>query len=162
MSVSGTNLEGVVDAKIITLEEELTGRAVEEFKGQVASIAPRAKNVAGIVTYEVRLDVEWSSAAGATQLPILTGMTADADLVTSRRTDVLLVPNRAITADRDAGTYHVYRVDGDAVEKVQVAIGLRDKNYTEITSGVQEGDELVIGYVEAGDLRSRMEDMRPH
>jgi hypothetical protein len=39
---------------------------------------------------------------------------------------------------------------------------LRDKDYTEITSGVQEGDELVIGYVEAGDFRSRMEDMQPH
>ena len=37
MSVSGTNLEGVVDAKIITLEEEMAGRVVEEFKSQVAS-----------------------------------------------------------------------------------------------------------------------------
>jgi hypothetical protein len=35
------------------------------------------------------------------------------------------------------------------VDKVEIAVGLRDRTYTEITSGLDEGDELVIGYDEA-------------
>jgi multidrug efflux pump subunit AcrA (membrane-fusion protein) len=92
--------------------------------------------------------VDWDSVPDAGEIHILTGMTADADLITSRRTDVLLVANKAITADRDAGAYYVYRVEGDDVTKVEVTIGLRDKSYTEIVNGLREGDKLVIGYSE--------------
>jgi multidrug efflux pump subunit AcrA (membrane-fusion protein) len=71
-------------------------------------------------------------------------MTANADLVTAERKDVLLVPNRAITADRETGTYYVNRIDGEHTEQVQVTIGLRDSQYTEIISGLQEGDSVSI------------------
>jgi multidrug efflux pump subunit AcrA (membrane-fusion protein) len=122
-----------------------------EFEAEVASIAPQAKNVAGTVTYEVWLSVDWGSDPDAGGISVLTGMTANADLITGSRKNVLLVPNLAITADRDEGTYYVYRVSGEGVQEVQVTIGLRDRTYTEITSGLQEGDELVIDYAEARD-----------
>ena len=38
MALSSTNLEGVVDAQVIALEEELAGRAVDEFKGRVSAL----------------------------------------------------------------------------------------------------------------------------
>jgi multidrug efflux pump subunit AcrA (membrane-fusion protein) len=75
-------------------------------------------------------------------------MTANADLITSERDNVLLVANRAITADRSAGKYYVHRLNGDTVEEVEVTIGLRDSVHTEITSGLQRGDQLVMNYVE--------------
>ena len=37
MSLGGTNLDSVVDAEIITLEEELTGKTVDHFKEQVTA-----------------------------------------------------------------------------------------------------------------------------
>jgi macrolide-specific efflux system membrane fusion protein len=85
-------------------------------------------------------------AVQAGDLPIRTGMTANADLITSERNGVLLVANRAITADRSAGKFYVHRLRGDTVEEVEVTIGLRDSNYTEITSGLDKGDELVLDY----------------
>jgi multidrug efflux pump subunit AcrA (membrane-fusion protein) len=74
-------------------------------------------------------------------------MTANATLTTDERQDVLLIPNRAITADRQTNKYSVKRVDGKETENVEVTIGLRDGQYTEVTSGLQEGDRVSIAEV---------------
>ncbi|MCA9971398.1 MAG: efflux RND transporter periplasmic adaptor subunit, partial [Anaerolineales bacterium] len=112
-----------------------------EIPASVAAIAPQASSAAdsALVTYDVHLRL------GDTDLPVRAGMTANASLITAQRTDVLLVPNQAISADRGSGTYSVNRVDGDTVTAVPVTIGLRDSQYTQITSGIAEGDQLLIG-----------------
>jgi multidrug efflux pump subunit AcrA (membrane-fusion protein) len=76
-------------------------------------------------------------------------MTANADLVTAERTNVLLVPNRAITSDRETGGYYVNRIAGEETSQVEVTIGLRDSEYTEIIDGLEEGDSVSL--VEAKD-----------
>lgn len=112
----------------------------EELIGEIVSIAPEATQSASeIVTYQVHLSLD------AGDLLVRSGMTANAELVTASREGVLLVPNRAIIADRQAGKYYVNRIQGDTVVKTEVAIGLRDQNYTEITSGLEEGDQLFTG-----------------
>jgi hypothetical protein len=73
-------------------------------------------------------------------------MTANASLVTVEQDNILLVPNRAIVADRQANKYYVYRVQGDQAIKVEVTVGLRDASHTEIIDGLQEGDKLAIDY----------------
>jgi HlyD family secretion protein len=113
--------------------------------GRVASIAPRASGGTGaIVSYQVSLSLD------PADLPVRVGMTANASLTTATRQGVLLLPNAAINVDRTAGTYSVNLLRTDAggrqtVEEVRVAIGLRDGDFTQITSGLQEGDQVVIG-----------------
>jgi HlyD family secretion protein len=114
----------------------------EELTAEVVAIAPQATAMAEIVTYQVHLSIEGGG------LPLRAGMTANAELVTAQREAVLLVPNRAITADRATGTYTVNRLEGDSVVEVQVTIGLRDNRYTEIRGGLAEGDQVVIGEYE--------------
>ena len=63
---------------------------------------------------------------------------------------MLLVPNRAIIADRQANKYYVNQVNGDEMSKIEVTIGLRDDSYTEITSGLQESDQVYIGIIDEG------------
>ena len=116
-----------------------------EITSQIRTIAPTANDNSNVVVYEVILTLS------ETDLPVLVGMTANARLVTANRSDVLLVPNAAITADREAGTYNVNLVTGEdengqpTTEPTAVTIGLRDEGFTEITSGLAEGDEVVIG-----------------
>lgn len=116
-----------------------------EIMGEVASIAPEAiSNESALVVYQVFLSLS------QTELPVLAGMTANADLLTAEEEEVLLVPNAAINADRSTGTYSVNLVTIDAngdqrIEEVEVAIGLRDGNYTQITDGLTEGDQLLVG-----------------
>ena len=128
----------------------------QEIESEVAAIAPAANGIAagarvldtGIATFQVRL------ALGETELPVRVGMTANATLVTAQREDVLLVPNRAIIADRAAGRYYVNLVETTAggettVRRVEVSVGLRDAQYTQITDGLQEGDRVRIGPLDA-------------
>jgi HlyD family secretion protein len=116
-----------------------------EIPGEITAIAPSAASQTGsnLVIYEVHIGLEES------ELPIRVGMTANASLLTNEVKDVLLVPNQAINVDRDMGTYTVNLVVGEgteetAVQETAVTIGLRDNRYTQILSGLQEGDELLI------------------
>jgi multidrug efflux pump subunit AcrA (membrane-fusion protein) len=102
----------------------------------------------GIISYDVNLCLQ------GIDLPVLVGMTANADLVTANREDVLLVPNAAITADRENGTFTVnlLRTETDGTRTtvpVEVTVGLKDKDYTQIVDGLVEGDVVVIGTFEA-------------
>ena len=44
MGVKAANLEGVVDAEVLTLEEELTGKAVDEFRARVEELLEGGKS----------------------------------------------------------------------------------------------------------------------
>ena len=144
--VNLNSMELVLDVDEVDISNIILGQEAEisleawpdsMIDATVVSIAPRntAAQGSGLVTYDVYL------ALGATDLPIRVGMTANANLITAQRSDVLLVPNRAITPDRTAGKYYVMLASGEAVE---VTIGLRDEINTQITSGLNEGDQLLI------------------
>ena len=117
----------------------------DEIKSEVTAIAPSASdNSSGIVSYNVHLSLD------GTDLPILVGMTANADLITDVGEGVLLVPNSAVTADRENGTFSVNVVRSEAdgstsVNEVEVTIGLKDNDYTQIISGLVEGDVVILG-----------------
>jgi HlyD family secretion protein len=117
----------------------------QEIAGQVVSIATRnTSSNSAIISYHVYISL------GETELPILVGMTANADLMTTRKKDVLLLPNVAINVDRQSGSYNVNRVTFDdagnqVIEEVEVTIGLRDGQHTQITSGLEEGDQVMVG-----------------
>ena len=121
-----------------------------EIAGQVVSIAPRdTSDNSAIISYRVYVSL------GETELPILVGMTANADLMIAKQKEVLLLPNVAINVDRQAGTYNVNRVTLDAagnqvIEEVEVTIGLRDGQHTQITSSLQDGDQVMVGNVIPG------------
>jgi HlyD family secretion protein len=113
-----------------------------EMESELLRIAPQANSsTSGITSYDVYLSLP------ATELPLLLGMTANAQLITAELDEVLLVPNAAIAADRAANQYSVTRVLGETTETVIVGIGLQDENYTQITSGLNAGDQLLIGNV---------------
>jgi RND family efflux transporter MFP subunit len=107
--------------------------------GEVTYIAPASTNVGGAVAY----GVEVSFSRG--DEPVRLGMTADVDIVIGSAEGVLLVPNRAITADRAAGRYFV-DVPGPegSTQRVEVRIGLRDELQTEIVDGLEEGTVVVL------------------
>jgi HlyD family secretion protein len=153
--VDASSLEVVLDVDEVDIGNIAVGQPTtlsleawpdQEFSGKVTAIAPKARAQSEIVTYQVHIKFDGPS-EGSSALPIRTGMTANADLITERREGVILVPNRAIIADRASGTYSVRRIDGDEITKVNVTIGMRDNSYTEIKSGLQAGDKVSIAEV---------------
>jgi RND family efflux transporter MFP subunit len=123
----------------------------EGVTGAVTYIAPSSTNVGGAVAYAI----EVSFVPGA--LPVRLGMTADVDVVTDSAGDALLVPNRAIEADRAAGRYYVTRqLTNVTTERLEVVIGLRDELNTQILEGLEEGDRLALPEVpEQGQIEGQ-------
>jgi HlyD family secretion protein len=59
--------------------------------------------------------------------------------------DALIVPNWAIRLDRETGEAFVNRLAaGDVVEEVVIETGLRNEQFSEVLSGLNEGDTVVV------------------
>ncbi len=115
---------------------------------EVTAIAPSASTANGAVNYDVHLNL------GETDLPVLIGMTANANLITANRENVLLVPNAAVTADRANNIYTVNVITSAAggtemSTPVEVKIGLKDARNTQIIDGLAEGDVVLLGRLSA-------------
>ncbi len=148
-----TTLEVVLDVDEVDIAQVQPGQQAtialetwpdEEISAEVAAVLPQSSPGSDLVTFRTYLSL------GQTSLPVRVGMTANARLLAETLENVLLLPNAAIQADRQRGTYSVVRVvpgaDGqDTFETVPVTIGMRDGRFTEITSGLQAGDEVIIG-----------------
>ena len=111
------------------------------FTGKIDRIAPVATNQAGVVSYQVRIQVDPTSAA------LRAGMSANVSIVTETHAEVLIVPNWAIRIDRATGKAFVNRLEGTTGREVEVKTGLRNENDSEVMSGVQEGDVIIVGGV---------------
>jgi multidrug efflux pump subunit AcrA (membrane-fusion protein) len=51
--------------------------------------------------------------------------------------------------NRNKPTEVVFLVDGDKVKAMPVKLGISDENFYEILEGLKEGDEIVIGNLNA-------------
>lgn len=109
------------------------------FHAKIVSLDPRATVVSDVVYYTTKFSLE----DGDDRLK--TGMSADADVETDHRSNVLLVSRRAIKED-DGGVYvEVY--DGtNAPVRREVETGLEnDEGDVEVVKGLSEGEKVVVG-----------------
>lgn len=121
------------DAAKVTLDaygEELI------FQAEVFKIDPAETIIEGVPTYKVKLRFS------ANDERIKSGMTANTDILTAKKENVLVVPYRAVS-QRDGGRYVQVKVGNVVVEK-KVEVGLRGSDGNiEIISGLEEGEEVV-------------------
>lgn len=74
------------------------------------------------------------------------GMTAQVSIVLERAEDALLVPAQALVRKPGpGGGWQVLVKQGEQVNPRDVEVGINNKVYAQILSGVQEGDEVVVG-----------------
>jgi len=107
------------------------------FTGSVITILPVPKEVSGVVLYDVKIKLDVPEGSG-----IRIGMSADADIIIDRRSDVLLVPDRAIEKD-DQGNPVVKIVIDEEITDRPVVTGISDGFDTEIISGLSEGETVI-------------------
>ena len=130
-----------IDAPLVNVGQKavvsLSSLTDTEFSGTVHSIANTARTQSGVVTYA--LSIRITPQAG---INLREGMTATADITVQEANDVLLIPNQAI-----GGTISIPIVNvmaNGAVAPRQVALGATDGVDTEVTSGLQEGEQVVL------------------
>jgi HlyD family secretion protein len=106
------------------------------YTGQVIAVGPVGTVTSGVVNYAVTVALTNADAA------VKPGLTANLAVEVDRRDNVLVVPTRAI---RTQGSQKIATVlqNGKSVEMV-VNTGLSNDTMVEITSGLNEGDHVVV------------------
>jgi HlyD family secretion protein len=105
--------------------------------GKVVQIAPAGTVSGRLVRYGVLIAFD--------QVPddLLLGQSASVAVTTAKAENVIYVPSTAVSGIRDgAGTVTVRA--GGRDQRRDVTVGLRGDQYTEIRSGLSEGDQVVL------------------
>lgn len=106
------------------------------FDATIVEVALVGQTTSGVVNYPVTIALNQSDPQ------IRPGMTANVTIVVEQRNNVLLVPNRAIKL---TGRQHTVTVIKDGKPTtVNVTLGLSGDTESEVTSGLSEGDVVVI------------------
>ena len=72
-----------------------------------------------------------------------TGMTVDVDIVTNKLEDVLSVPSTATKPYQKGRAVRKLDSNGE-IEFLPVKIGVKGKEFTQITEGLEEGEEIIV------------------
>lgn len=68
------------------------------------------------------------------------GLTVTVSIIAEQRSDILLVPNKAITSR--GGKYYVKLLSAGTAEEKMIQAGITDGQNTEVVSGLNEGDQV--------------------
>jgi RND family efflux transporter MFP subunit len=119
---------------------------------KVTHISPTATIQSGVVNYKVKVELEpLEGIMPEGQMPAMIfedfqlreGLTVTVSIIMQEKSDVLLVPNGAITT-RGRQTYvQVMSADG-TIEERAITTGISNWQYTEVTEGLSEGEQVVV------------------
>lgn len=140
-----TNLELLADIDEIDVGSVAAGQSVdirldafpgESVRGKLTTLFPAASDVRGALVYHARISFDRG------KLDVRPGMGATCKIATVEKKAVLLVPSRAV---RNAGSQKIVTTNvGGLNQNVVVVTGVTDGNNTEIVSGLEEGEQIVI------------------
>ncbi len=130
-----------------TAEVSLDAYPQATLPGEVESIAPGALNVGGVVSYRLRVRLLPLDKEMQDKVVIRDGMTASVLIRTETIENALLVPNWAVRIDQSTGETVLYcyilRPDG-LPERRDITRGRYNDTLTEVLSGLQEGETVVL------------------
>ena len=105
---------------------------------KVTFISPTATISSGVVNYKVKVEIE-----SLEDFQLREGLSVTVSITVAQRTDVLLVPNTAITTQLGQAYVQVLTADG-TVEGRAIKTGISDWQYTEVTDGLSEGEKVIV------------------
>jgi len=137
----------------------------QELEGIVYQVRQAPMTVQNVVTYDVVIYVSNK------QLLLKPGMTADVNIVTGERKNVIRIPMEALhfsphvaradgarpprnAAGRGRKPARVWLLRDQSLEPVDLAIGLRNADYAELRSGdLREGERILTGETRKGRVK---------
>ena len=114
------------------------------FPGKITSVDPTLVTVEGTLAVQAWASLELD----AHPVKLLSGMTAEVEILAGEAKGALLVPVQALR-ELAPGSYAVFVVKDDGqLEMRTVTVGLRDFANAEILSGLAKGEVISTGTVE--------------
>ena len=112
--------------------------AADVFKASVFEIDPASTEIQGVVYYRIKLKFDNLDPR------FKAGMSANLDIATAQKDNVISVPSRAIKTDGDKKYVDVLQVVDNTTKRAYVQTGLEgDDGMVEITSGLKGGEKVV-------------------
>lgn len=108
------------------------------FEGAVTRIAPYVKEFEKQAR-TVDIDVTFTAIPG--DITLLIGYSADIEIILEQRNDVLRVATEAVIGGNHVLRYNAHNAQ---LESVNMTPGISNWTYTEITSGLDEGDSVLL------------------
>lgn len=111
----------------------------EPFEAELTLISPRGREEEDIVNFEIRAIIQ------DPQGKLKVGMSADAEIILQERKEVLVIPEGAIHYEEEKTLVHVEDLSlEEGFRKVAIEKGLSDGIRTEVISGLNEGDVVIL------------------
>lgn len=115
-----------------------------KFAGLVNFIEPAETVIQDVIYYKVKINFDGKDKA------VKSGMTANANITTARKDNVLIIPSRAIIEKNGSGKFARVLIS-EEVKEVPVTIGLRgDNGLVEVLSGLNAGD-IAVTYIQTSN-----------
>ena len=130
-----------------TVEFSVDSFPDEIFYGIVTQVRNNPITTSNVVTYEVIIEID------NRDLKIKPGMTANVEIITAQKDDVLLVPNKAlrffVTDENGENTRYkdkgLWVLKNGKPERVVIATGVADDDFTEVSGkNLKEGMEVIV------------------
>ncbi len=119
------------------------GTPDRRYTATVRQVLPTPQTVNDVILYNVLIDVP------NTGRELMTNMTAQVFFVLGSVKDALLVPVAALRpSQREKGAFNVRVLENGTLKVKRVTVGLQDRNVAEIKSGLNEGEQVVVGQVQ--------------
>lgn len=116
----------------------------KSFAGKVKRVAPY---VLELEKQARTVEVEVSFVEPLTAENLLVGYSADVEIVHTSHANVLRIPTQTLLEGKRV---LAYRLADGVLEERTVTTGLANWEHTEITSGLNEGDQIVLSLDQAG------------
>src|ERR1700730_2011614 len=112
----------------------------KKFTGKVTKISPLGKEKDNVTTFEVRVSIQNST------LELKANMSANAEIMLEEKKDVLMVPEAALVYDkeRNASVEFPEPKAENGRKKIRVKLGISNGVKTEVISGVNEKQQVVL------------------
>jgi RND family efflux transporter MFP subunit len=105
---------------------------------KVIFISPTATISSGVVNYKVKVEIE-----PLEDFQLREGLSVTVSLIVAQKSNVLLVPNTAITIQGGKTYVQVMLLEG-VTEQREIQTGISNWQYTEVTEGLSEGERVVV------------------
>lgn len=112
----------------------------KKYEGKVTKISPLGVEKDNVTTFEVRASIHNPDGE------LKANMTANAEIILEEKKNVLIVPESAVTYDKDRKTFLDVADTKAETGKTRVAVKLGISNgvKTELIEGLKEGDQVVL------------------
>lgn len=108
------------------------------FEAKVVKIDPAETIIGGVATYKTTLQLTDKDER------VKSGMTANINILTDKRENIIAVPQRAVITENGEKTARILQ-DNGIIKETKIIAGLRGSDgNVEIIEGIKEGDKVII------------------